>query len=1098
MNAATTFIRRVTLAVLFSAVATPLLAQENLVINGSFPGDSIPSGWSTFVADWLGTTATYTVADGTVSITGITNATGESWHVQFFQLLSQDQIGALEIGETYVISFDASSPVEGRPLNVFFGEDGGGFVGLGVKNFALSTDTVTYSFEATVSAVFGAMKLAFEAGKSNDDLTIANVSLRKKVDNVIVGGEFAGDSVNGAWSTFVADWLGTTADFSVIDGALNISGITNATGESWHVQFNQILSQAQIASLETGAKYGIMFDAASNVEGRPLNVFFGEDGGGFVALGVKNFALTTEMMTYSFDVDMTAVFGAMKLSFEAGKSNDNVILDNIYVYKKTAGTPPAPIPTFGENRILFVDGPDLRIPVIHGEVVEDVVEAGNKVHKITGGAWYQFGYFWDKGGLGGVDFSANMERVDTVYFRIRINPADHTADDTGDRRTGALVISDVTNGTNSNLQWGISWPFPEEAYDNKWHEYAIPLPKPTIAAHDSALKDLAVDGTPLADGQKYNAAQKRWRFDTAWNGSIDVSPNDPDLGGDPEWNKLGRIGIALGNDRSGTFYLDDVYVGSAAATDLSTATQKPDQPSGVQATASNGKMNLSWSHNTNSNIFAYELYYSGEAITDLAAPGVNRIGAFLADDTTAFSHEVRSPHPVAYNQTYHYALAPTTVYGISDSKVFATTQRTAMGEIMPYIFEISPEIEAEVINVLDSGTLGDFSFENDTFKPFVLQGSEEDEKWGGVADASAKVWMGFGRLEGLNTFYIYAEVMDDNILAGPENDPAGMYGTTLYPRADDATTWIPTIAAADNDLEWNYYLKDQLKFNFGTYGVNFVSGTTNKDRARGENPDYFLALQPYIAPDKKEDGPQDMLVRFWVTEPEAPGADADYKTLYYNSNHLFTYSSIYENIMDGETRVGWKALVAFDASDLQVAVDESSKPIDAAFEFPEEDDIKYIPMMIELSDKDSGDGGNWWEVPSHVFRYPTAIGGARMEEWTDNLTGIGTVAMSGRFVPTSTEQVAVTQPDRFELMQNYPNPFNPATTIRFALPQASEVTLNVYNVVGQRVAVLASGQRFSAGVHSLRFDASDLSSGVYLYEIVAGSFRSTRKMLLVK
>jgi len=88
-------------------------------------------------------------------------------------------------------------------------------------------------------------------------------------------------------------------------------------------------------------------------------------------------------------------------------------------------------------------------------------------------------------------------------------------------------------------------------------------------------------------------------------------------------------------------------------------------------------------------------------------------------------------------------------------------------------------------------------------------------------------------------------------------------------------------------------------------------------------------------------------------------------------------------------------------------------------------------------------------------------------------------------------------PEKFFLGQNYPNPFNPSTNISFGIPEASHVTLNVYNSLGEEVAQLAN-REYSAGSHSVSFDASGLSSGVYFYTMRAGKFSTSQKMLLQK
>jgi hypothetical protein len=95
------------------------------------------------------------------------------------------------------------------------------------------------------------------------------------------------------------------------------------------------------------------------------------------------------------------------------------------------------------------------------------------------------------------------------------------------------------------------------------------------------------------------------------------------------------------------------------------------------------------------------------------------------------------------------------------------------------------------------------------------------------------------------------------------------------------------------------------------------------------------------------------------------------------------------------------------------------------------------------------------------------------------------------------ETIGAVVPETYTLSQNYPNPFNPSTQIEFSLPKQSQVTLKVFNLLGQEVAMLVNGV-LTAGSHRATFNASNLSSGVYFYTLNAGNFVSTHKMLLLK
>jgi hypothetical protein len=133
-----------------------------------------------------------------------------------------------------------------------------------------------------------------------------------------------------------------------------------------------------------------------------------------------------------------------------------------------------------------------------------------------------------------------------------------------------------------------------------------------------------------------------------------------------------------------------------------------------------------------------------------------------------------------------------------------------------------------------------------------------------------------------------------------------------------------------------------------------------------------------------------------------------------------------------------------------------------------------VPKIIAFKLRMFSDGYFFWEDTFSVFIDPTV--------------GI--------------EVVNTTLPERYHLEQNYPNPFNPSTLIRFSLPKASQVDLQIFNVLGQSVRTLVS-ENLAAGEHTAVWDGKNdaglaLPSGTYFYRIKAGDFKAVKKMLLLK
>ena len=106
-----------------------------------------------------------------------------------------------------------------------------------------------------------------------------------------------GDFNNGltSWATYIADWAGVSATFAEVNNEASVTNISGTAGDTWHVQLNQELTPTQIGELVVGATYSATFQARSNVNGRPLRFWFGENGGGFTQVHMSDFSLTTTM-----------------------------------------------------------------------------------------------------------------------------------------------------------------------------------------------------------------------------------------------------------------------------------------------------------------------------------------------------------------------------------------------------------------------------------------------------------------------------------------------------------------------------------------------------------------------------------------------------------------------------------------------------------------------------------------------------------------------------------------------------------------------------------------------------------------------------------
>jgi len=158
---------------------------------------------------------------------------------------------------------------------------------------------------------------------------------------------------------------------------------------------------------------------------------------------------------------------------------------------------------------------------------------------------------------------------------------------------------------------------------------------------------------------------------------------------------------------------------------------------------------------------------------------------------------------------------------------------------------------------------------------------------------------------------------------------------------------------------------------------------------------------------------------------------------------------------------------------------------------------------------EGGEAGRGWEKIGFVQGHGNS-NSVKEYSFTDKPNGgtkfkyrLKQIDNDGKYEYSKEIEIDLGMPNEFSLSQNYPNPFNPSTTIRYSIPNviASEakqsVVLKVYDILGNVVATLVNENK-AAGNYEVKYDASNLSSGIYFYKLQSGSFVQTKKFILIK
>ena len=713
-------------------------------------------------------------------------------------------------------------------------------------------------------------------------------------------------------------------------------------------------------------------------------------------------------------------------------------------------SPTAFAQSLGDEFILFVDGVNVLIPQLsQGDVVGDPLDptSGNRVARFNGGNWTEGGFAWSPDGteMEGVDATANVGAAvgegDTLFFRMLSDPANAGQGGVG------IMISDATDGSaaqradieagtaSADFKSRLVWTIPPELHDGQWHDLALPLPPSTIEALEAARAAGELDD--VTAGWAYTGAWSNGGYGVGVVGGFDPSNTDP-IYQAFEWDRVLRIGPFWDNNTGqGPIYMDDVYIGGPS-TDISAASNPPPAMSGVSF-AANGLVNtISWSDIDGA--FGYNVYISEEPITDVRADGVALLERVGLDAPRTVDDRQEISHPSQGAPTVYYAVTSLSQFGVENPDVSASAGSVANGDLAQraYIRGLTMAEADALFDDVSNGTVSDENFPDDQ-PVFVVDTSHRTIIEGTVVptdeDVSGRFMIGYTDLE---EWFVYGEIMDDVTTFAPEGESGG-----------------------------NTWQFDSAELAFGHYDVRDIDGgsllfgSPHQDMQRGAEPDYQIR----------------------ITGRQNPAGDI------IGSSTWIGFSRD-EEVPNNPTTVertatGWKFLTLLPMDAIQnVAQGDVLLPV------PGDTEIQYIPFTISINDNDTF-GTNIRE--SQIL---LSVKSNVTNQWWNTPAQYEVIAIAGRNASVVSNEREL-EDDGYALGQSTPNPVAGVASIDFALGAAAHVQIEVYNALGQRVAVVAD-RAMPAGEQSVTFDTSALAPGVYVYRLAADDYVATRRMTVVR
>lgn len=693
--------------------------------------------------------------------------------------------------------------------------------------------------------------------------------------------------------------------------------------------------------------------------------------------------------------------------------------------------------------VFFIDGVNVQVPSIDGTVVNDPLDptSGNKAFEIPYADWSEAGFRWSSNGPSGtVGFNMldatgeNYGETDTLYMRFMSDSANLGKND-------FISFFDTEDGglLGEDLPFRMRWYIPNEMRNNEWHTVALPLPTRTFAMLDSAKAGVKFNGDSLnADGITVDSLFQNWGYDGAWAAGsaagVFGGPTDPNFM-EWDWESVKYFGRHIDHaSGGGSIFIDYAAIG-VPPSDLIDAA--PPTVAAVAVSNTDGSNDISWGSVTGAG--GYKLYFSESEITDVLAEGVLPLGTFGFEDELAYSHAIEAPHE-DYASEFEAFYAVTSVSNFGSESAGATNSITSTIKVSPnYVVELSNDAVDAVFAASEAGVVPEAAtlaaFFPDSYMPFTIDANRKIIENGSGGDDDADI--------SAKVWIGYGEELNELIVYAEITDDAFVFAG-------------PGVLS---EAAWAY---DSWEMGLGNYSPeSFLISSTHTTYERGAEPDYQFRAG-------LRSGEGDPFVF-----ANSINADIPFST---------TIGDM------GDT--GYRLLTFIDTFELSKPFGENTEG-DAEFVFPATDAVATYPFNLAINDND--DTSRETQVS-----WSLRAGG---DNWWNNPTRFQTIAFVGREKVTAVSNEVEDEgqnPFSYKLDQNYPNPFNPTTNISFSLASSSDVTLEVFNMLGQKVATLLQNEKRSAGDHNQSFNASSLSSGMYVYRLSTSSFVQSRKMMLIK